>query len=545
MHKYSLTLLGNRELLRSHDAVLARGCGVTAEDLAHIAEIDARKLYLEEGFPSMYDYCLQHMHLSEDSACKRIRAARAARRFPAIFEALAAGRLHLSAVVLLAPRLTEETADELLAAAAHKSRAEVEQLLAERFPRPDLPARVEALTPSPAPPFGLLAGESAESSAPGRMEGWVNSSAPGRMETPRSKVTPLAPDRFALQATIDGSTHENLEYARALIGHHLPASEIPAVLARALAAYVGQLEKARFAATFRPRSGRHHVSANPRHVPAEVKRTVWVRDGGQCTFVSESGRRCPARSRLEIDHIQPVARGGEATVANLRLVCRGHNQYEAERTFGAGFMSEKREAALRAAEARRQEAAQAAEAAEARRQETATQSVDVAEVPPRDAGERATEAARRASEARREESGTQAAEAVQRSAEAPRQEAAAQAAEVATVPPQDTTELVTEAAWRSTEAWRQESAAQAAEAARRAEEAHRQELSARRKAQEARVRAAVEEIVTPLRILGCRKEEARRIAATCAAIADAPLEERLRFAIRQLAPPHRTVSAAR
>lgn len=43
----------------------------------------------------------------------------------------------------------------------------------------------------------------------------------------------------------------------------------------------------------------------------------------------------------------PVAHGGEATTANLRLRCRTHNQYEAERTFGAGFMQRKRERAKR------------------------------------------------------------------------------------------------------------------------------------------------------------------------------------------------------
>jgi len=94
-----------------------------------------------------------------------------------------------------------------------------------------------------------------------------------------------------------------------------------------------------------------------------VKRAVWVRDQGQCTFVGERGERCPSRRFLEFDHVDPVARGGQATVAGVRLRCRGHNQYEAERTFGAGFMSDKREQARRAAaEARARAAAAAAEA---------------------------------------------------------------------------------------------------------------------------------------------------------------------------------------
>ena len=88
---------------------------------------------------------------------------------------------------------------------------------------------------------------------------------------------------------------------------------------------------------------------NPRYIPAHVKRGVWERDQGQCTFVGDTGQRCESRKFLEYDHVDPVARGGQATVQGLRLRCRGHNQLEAERTFGAGFMSAKREDARRAA----------------------------------------------------------------------------------------------------------------------------------------------------------------------------------------------------
>jgi hypothetical protein len=96
---------------------------------------------------------------------------------------------------------------------------------------------------------------------------------------------------------------------------------------------------------------------NPRHIPAAVKRAVRERDQDQCTFRSESGQRCPARARLEFDHIEPVARGGVATVDGMRLRCRAHNQYDEDCTFGAGFMARKRERAREeaAAAARRHE----------------------------------------------------------------------------------------------------------------------------------------------------------------------------------------------
>jgi 5-methylcytosine-specific restriction endonuclease McrA len=162
----------------------------------------------------------------------------------------------------------------------------------------------------------------------------------------REKMRPLAPQRFGLQVTLDQETHDLLQQARALMGHQVPTGEIAPVIKCALQFFVNHLEQRKYAATTRPGHARRTASA--RHIPAAVKRAVWERDGGRCTFVSEGGRRCPERTRLEFDHQQPVARGGQATAENLHLVCRVHNQYAAERTFGAAFMERKRAEAQRA-----------------------------------------------------------------------------------------------------------------------------------------------------------------------------------------------------
>src|SRR5262245_6280794 len=96
----------------------------------------------------MYRHCVCKLHLSEDAAYKRIRAARAARRHAAVLAAVAESRVHLSGIVLLKPYLPTENAEELLRAATYKSKAEIELLLAERFPKADLPARVQAIPPT-------------------------------------------------------------------------------------------------------------------------------------------------------------------------------------------------------------------------------------------------------------------------------------------------------------------------------------------------------------------------------------------------------------
>ena len=334
MASYSLAHLSDHALLRDLAALVARDRTTTAELLAHIAEVDARKLYLPAAYPSMFLYCVRELHLSEDAAAKRIQAARVARRFPAVFAAVADGRLHLSGVVLLAPHLREDTVDELLVAATYQSKAEIEQLLAERFPRPGVLAWVEGLAPGRVEDEQQLVPERVGEALP--PEPVPAQHAPGHVGS-RSKVKPLGPQCFAVQFTLSQSAHEKLRYAQALLGHQIPAGDIAQVFERALDALIPQLERQKFAATSRPHP-RPRPTTALRHIPAQVKRAVWERDQGQCTFVSEAGRRCPARTRLEFDHIVEVARGGEATVSGIRLRCRSHN-IEGSSRHGAVRMS--------------------------------------------------------------------------------------------------------------------------------------------------------------------------------------------------------------
>src|SRR3970040_1359697 len=93
---YTLSHLADPTLLRALAALVAKDRATTAALLAHLAEVDARRLYLPAAYPSMYAYCVHALGLSEDAAFKRIHAARTARRFPALDQ----GRLHLSAVIL-------------------------------------------------------------------------------------------------------------------------------------------------------------------------------------------------------------------------------------------------------------------------------------------------------------------------------------------------------------------------------------------------------------------------------------------------------------
>ncbi len=350
MTRFSRAHLSDRALLLQLAAHVRDESRATAELLADLAEVDSRKLYLPAAYPSMYAYCVGEPKLSEDAAYKRIHAARAARSFPAILEAVAEGRLHLSAVVLLAPHLTRDIAGALIAAAGHRTKAAIETLLAGPFPRPDVPTQVQVVPPTQ-PSLQLAAGGTNPQRAPEPVrapESQPLAPITSLAAVARSRPLPLSPQRFALQLTIGQEAYDDLLAVQALLGSAVPAGDIGAVIGQALKLLRRDLERRRCAATERPRPATRRGSTDPRRTPAAVRREVWRSDGGRCTFVGEADHRCESRTRLELDHVRPVARGGLATSDTLRLRCRAHNQHAAERTFGAGFMDAKRREAVAA-----------------------------------------------------------------------------------------------------------------------------------------------------------------------------------------------------
>ena len=374
----SLAHLSDAVLRHELIAAVARDRITTAELLAHIAEFDARKLYVPEGYSSMHAYCVEELHLSEDAAAKRIQAARAARRFPDLLAALAEGRLHLSGVWLLAPHLTPENVNDLIEASSHRRKAEIEQLLARQFPVPEVKATVRPLgvagigraQHAPGHVDGARSGQIALASADTEVSELTAHSgehAPGHVGDSGNPVSLPLPERFLVQVTIEKGTYEKLRHVQALLSHVVPAGDMAQVLDRALDALIEKIDKRKLgtgvARPSVPRismKARAMVSRKSRYIPSRVRRAVWERDEGQCTFVSKAGHRCGARRFLQFDHVEPVTRGGAATVQGIRLRCRAHNQYEAERVFGSEFMRQKREEArLEGVEARKRVEARA------------------------------------------------------------------------------------------------------------------------------------------------------------------------------------------
>ena len=342
------SLVPDHVVLRELGEFVSQERASCADALVRIAEVEARRLYAPAGYACMQAYCVGALRMSEDEANKRLRVARVARDFPAIFPALADGRLHMTGVLLLAPRLSEETADELIAAAMGQTKAAIERLLAARFPRPDVPTELAPLKSTTcaglvAPERVVEISESADSMEPLSLADLAGPSAPSPMNAPRyPRIAPLSADRDAFQCTFRRETSELLRYAQALLSHTVPSGDLAEVIHRCLAVAVEQIEKRKFGVGSRTTTKR--ASGNPHYVPMHVRREVYERDGGRCTFTSDAGHRCEATTALEFDHIVPEALGGESTADNLRVRCRAHNQLAAEQAFGAGTMREKREA---------------------------------------------------------------------------------------------------------------------------------------------------------------------------------------------------------
>jgi len=224
----------------------------------------------------MHAYCVEKLRLSEDAAYKRIQAARTAREFSTLFQAVADGRLNLSGVCLLAPHLTSENAELLVSEASGRSKSEIEMVLARRFPSSETLPMVETLRVAT---HQLAPGQVDEGTFDrDRISG--NQLAPGRVASPasRSKTAPIAAERFALQVTIGRGTHDKLRHAQALLSHRVPSGDLAEVLDRVLDLAIKQLERQKFAATDQPRPARR--STSPRTIPAHVQRAVWQRDGG-------------------------------------------------------------------------------------------------------------------------------------------------------------------------------------------------------------------------------------------------------------------------
>ena len=516
----SLSHLADAELLTSTRRLVGASNKLLSQLLLHLAEVETRGIHRTRACASLYTYCIYELRLSEDAAARRSSAARLVKRFPLLLDAIAAGELHLTGLLMLGPHLTPENHVEVLARAKFRTKKEIAKLVRELHPLPRVPDLMEPLGPelprsprrptwnewvtSLCPPVRELeagasprdwandsldraeaeaeAGAEAEAEAEAKAKAGAGAEAEAEAEAgagaegeagalgteaqaqgslpasegdsfaapARRELPPItAPQQYQMQFCTTEEHVRLVEKAKALLARSRPGVSLGELHRRALQLLVERLEKEQFAVTARstrsaskrpklreakppvasdpsaadaaappersgpvastdpasahappttaprqrvsepddqprtaprqrvsepgdqprtaprqrvsaphappPTAPRQRMSDTPapriatprqrrraRNIPAAVKRAVYARDAGCCSYVDQRGQRCGETRYLELDHLKPFAQGGEHVASNLALRCAAHNALAAEEAFGRDVIERKR-----------------------------------------------------------------------------------------------------------------------------------------------------------------------------------------------------------
>ncbi len=266
--------------------------GLVIENLQKIQDAN---LHLKMGYSSLFEYAVKALGYSESCAYRRISAVKMARVLPEIKEKLNSGELNLTNLSMAQSFFSREKIDvpeqkSVLEKIENCSKRETEKILVREF-------GVRALPPK------------------------------------REVVKATAGDEALLHVRLKQVTLEKLDRLKNLRAHKNPKmayadliDDMCEYMLKKLDPMAKHSAEAKFAA---PIKGPHirGPSSNPRHIPSRLKRQIWQRDQGQCTYADPTtGRRCDSRHLLQIDHIHPVCLGGPATEKNLRLLCHAHHR---------------------------------------------------------------------------------------------------------------------------------------------------------------------------------------------------------------------------
>lgn len=301
-----LSELSKDELMVELRSIMSRRRMAEARLLSFLVEVQRRAIHLLEACSSLQDFCVRRLGMSEDEAWRRANAARLVKDYPSALARIEQGSLHLTNLLLLKEHLTPANHEELFTAAQGRSKTDLLVLLAQRAPRPDVP---ESVTPD-------------------------SSSSPSK-----TRLEQLAPERVRIEFTASTEFRDKLERVRELMAHSNRTEDLERIFGTALDLLTTALERKVLARADRPRA--ESKSSRRGHINRATRRAVFERDGWQCTYVDEQGRRCPAKKRLQLDHIVPRGKGGGDEATNLCVKCRAHNLLAATEAFGQEHVDRK------------------------------------------------------------------------------------------------------------------------------------------------------------------------------------------------------------
>jgi 5-methylcytosine-specific restriction endonuclease McrA len=364
--------------------LLSRERVAMAAFLLALADFDRHRFWEALGYASLFNYLHRELGLSNGAAAQRKAAAELLQRLPQAIEPLRDGRLCLSSVFEVARVVTPENCAAVLPRFFHLSAREAREVSAELSPRVDPPRRDVVTTaggaardltqrrcltsdqPGAVAQTVLLVAPSATAMASATPAATLNPTAatnptpspaskPAATSTPTSTSTPAAPwprtgtptqalrddiepltaDDHRLHFNVSRRFLDKLKAARAGLAHSCPSASTEQVLEAALDLLLAQQAK-RKGLVERPR--KLPPPSKTDQIPANVRRAVWLRDQGRCTWPLDSGGCCGSTHCLQFDHIVPKARGGKPTIENVRLLCAHHNRLAARLAFGDRWM---------------------------------------------------------------------------------------------------------------------------------------------------------------------------------------------------------------
>jgi len=311
---------------------------LTGQIVINLQKISDQNLHLKMGYRSLFDYCTRALGYSESCAYRRISAVKVSRFAPEITTKLNEGTLSLTSVALAQNffytaqktdrALSTETKKQILITLENCNKSESEEKL------------IQAATRLGLDNTGLDIKE---------------------------KLRLVSESESVLHIRLPNSTIEKLRRLRSLRAHKNPNMSYAELIedlctyalkkldpmAGVTAGAASEDATAGDAASEKAQLGAHaallansaaatttgskttvlamKASRDPRYIPTPIRREVWRRDKGRCTFTifdsqTNQQRNCGSNHLLQVDHIQPVAIGGPATKENLRLLCHAHHQ---------------------------------------------------------------------------------------------------------------------------------------------------------------------------------------------------------------------------
>ena len=311
--------LRSTDLLENLDSLNEKERKLKVKVLLYLREIDRRKLYLEQGYSSMFDLCVKYLKYSESTAVRRIKAERALGRSKRVIKMLLSGDMTITGLSKIEPICKPENTEAILEKATGCTCRELDILKARHCPSEPKPEKVK-------PVFVKT-----------ELKLKSQTSAGGKKFTANAEAAAtVLEEKYRLEFSVSAETINKIKRAKSLLSTKYPKGvKLETLFDELLDNYLNNNDPER-------REDHNNIKLNKldrtRHIPQKIKDLVYSRDGGTCSFVSKSGRRCSSTWNLQYDHIVPFGKGGDNSPENLRLLCGKHNRLMAEKEYGTVHM---------------------------------------------------------------------------------------------------------------------------------------------------------------------------------------------------------------